>query len=112
MLYLRYFKSYIRLYRWNFWTGVIALLVTDSLDIIPPVIIGRGVDQIISNAGLNALLKTALLFAGITLSLALVRYHWRMQFGKFHQNIAKDLRADLFKKLTHLNPGFYQKNTT
>ena len=107
---MKYFLYYIKLYRRHFWTGIAFLAITDILDVIPPLIIGKGVDQITKGAAVNELLKTALFFGTLTLFLAFVRFHWRMQFGKFHQNLARDLRNRVFKKLTALGPTFYSKN--
>jgi ATP-binding cassette subfamily B multidrug efflux pump len=105
-----YFRYYIKLYGHYFWTGIIALAFTDVLDVVPPLIIMKGVDQILNHASVHELLNTAMLFCGLTLVLALVRFHWRMQFGKFHQNVARDLREKIFKKLTKLGPTFYGQN--
>jgi ATP-binding cassette, subfamily B, multidrug efflux pump len=107
---MKYFLYYIKLYRRHFWTGIGFLAITDILDVIPPLIIGRGVNQITEGAPVRELMKTALFFGGLTLSLAFVRFHWRMQFGKYHQNMARDLRNRVFKKLTELGPTFYSKN--
>ncbi len=111
-MFLRYFKTFIVKYKWYFFSGASALAVTDVLDVIPPLIIMRGVDQITSRAPSAELLKTALIFGGATVLLAVVRFHWRMQFGKFHQNIANDLREMVFNKLTYLTPSFYTENQT
>jgi ATP-binding cassette subfamily B multidrug efflux pump len=105
-----YFRYYIKRYGKYFWTGVLALAFTDVLDVTPPLIMMKGVDQILNHAPIRELLKTALVFAVLTLLLALVRFHWRMQFGKFHQNVARDLREKIFKKLTRLGPTFYGQN--
>ncbi|MDZ4677562.1 MAG: ABC transporter ATP-binding protein [Oligoflexia bacterium] len=110
MQYYRYLRFYMALYGRYFWIGIGFLVLTNILDVLPPLIIMRGVDQITNKAPLNELGKTAALFAIITFALAIVRFHWRMQFGKFHQNLAKDLRERVFKKLTELGPTFYSKN--
>lgn len=110
MLFFRYFKFYSRKFRGYFLTTVLALLLTDILDVIPALIIGRGVDQINENASIHELMKTALFFAGLTLSLAIVRFNWRMQSGKYHQNVALDLRERIFNKLTELGPRFFSEN--
>ncbi len=111
-MFFQYFRKYVQKYPWYFWSGIGALAVTDILDVIPPLIMMRGVDQITSKASQVELLKTALIFAFATLCLAFVRFHWRMQFGKFHQNIARELRQDIFGKLLHLTPEFYSQSPT
>src|SRR5579864_8761435 len=102
MKHFDYFKNYVRRYSTYFWGGLALLVLTDILDIIPPLIIMRAVDQITTHAGVNALLHTALIFTGVTILLAGVRFQWRMQFGKFHHNVARDLRERIFKKFTEL----------
>lgn len=110
-MFRKYFSYYIGLYKNYFWLGVLALTFTNLLDVVPPLIIMKGVDQITGHAGVRALLQTALIFAGITVALAIVRFHWRMQFGKFHQNLAQHLRQRIFNKLTELGPAFYTQNS-
>jgi ATP-binding cassette subfamily B multidrug efflux pump len=107
---MKYFLYYVKLYRRNFWMGIGSLAVTDALDVIPPLLIMKGVNQITQGAPVQELLKTALLFGSITILLAFARFHWRMQFGKFHQSVARDFRNRIFKKLTELGPTFYSKN--
>jgi ATP-binding cassette subfamily B multidrug efflux pump len=110
MLYFNYLRYYMGLYGRHFWIGIGFLTITNVLDVIPPLIIMRGVDQITSHAPSTELAKTAALFAVLTFALAIVRFQWRMQYGKFHQNLAKDLRQRVFKKLTELGPTFYSRN--
>jgi ATP-binding cassette, subfamily B, multidrug efflux pump len=107
---LNYYKFYIRSYGRFFWAGLFFLALTNVLDVIPPLIIMKGVDQIIAGESPEALMRTALLFFGITVCLAIFRFHWRMQFGKFHHNVALHLRQRIFDKLTNLGPSFYSKN--
>src|ERR1039457_818199 len=105
-----YFYAYARRFARPFWLGIGFLFLTDLLDILPPLIIMRAINEITGSAGVAALARTALLFFAITVSLALVRFYWRMEFGKFHQNVATDLRDRIFKKLTELGPSFFHQN--
>ncbi len=106
----RFITAYIKKFRLLFWTGIFFLFVTNLLDVAPPLIIMRGIDEITRRATAQELLHTALSFAALTIALAVVRFHWRMQFGKFHQNVSRDLRERIFKKLTELGPTFYSRN--
>jgi ATP-binding cassette subfamily B protein len=109
---LRFFLYYYRRFKKHFWLGISMLLITDLLDVIPPLILKQGIDQATERAGADALLKTGITFAVLVTGLAFVRYLWRLHFGRFHQNVARDLRNRLFEKLTVLGPSFYQKNPT
>lgn len=112
MIFWKYLKKYSRKYSWHFYGGLGALALTDIFDVIPPLIIMRGVDQITNKVETSELLKTALIFFSLTLALAFARYCWRMIYGHFHQNVAKELRNDVFDKLTRMGPTFYNKNQT
>ncbi|MCC6278314.1 MAG: ABC transporter ATP-binding protein [Oligoflexia bacterium] len=112
MPFLKYFREFRILYGRYFWSGLALLTITNALDVIPPLIIMRGIDQITNRASEPELLKTALIFGGLTLALSFVRFHWRMQWGRYHQNLARDLRNRIFTKLTQLGPTFYTKNST
>ena len=48
-----YFRYYIRQYGYYFWMGVVALAFTDVLDVIPPLIIIKGVDKILNHASVR-----------------------------------------------------------
>ena len=75
----------------NFGFGVIALLLTNLTDIIPPLLIGAAIDQIAQNAGISEIGETLGALLVVSLFLSLFRYLWRIYWGKFHQQVADHL---------------------
>lgn len=112
MLPSKYFLEYSRKYAWSFWSGMSALLVTSLLDILPPLVLKKGIDQVAGGASHQDILITTLEFTALVTALAVMRYFWRILFGGFHQGVAQDLRRRVFEKLTKLGPRFYNSNPT
>lgn len=103
---------YIKQNRRNFSLGMFFLLITNGLDAAYPLVIMRGIDQVVARAPYFDILMSALLFFGILVTLAATRYAWRTFFGAYHTDAAEDLRRRVFQHLTRLNPSFFQKNPT
>lgn len=105
------FWFYILRDRRTFALGLVWLLATNTLDVIAPSLIGRAIDQIEKQVGLNALGETILLLLAVTVGLSLFRYLWRMTWGRFHHQVAEHLRNQVFDRFTLLGPSFFQKRT-
>lgn len=89
--------------------GLIALLLTNSFDAIPPYLIGMAIDQISNQTGWKSLGQTVGLLLAASACLAVCRYWWRIFWGRFHHGVAEDLRNRIFDKFLDLGPSFYQK---
>lgn len=90
--------------------GMLFLFLTNALDGIYPLIMKSAIDQIEARVPMDSIAKTCLLFFAIMTSLAVTRYAWRTNFGKFHTYAAEDIRQKLFHHVTTLGPNFFQKN--
>lgn len=101
---------YIRKNRKHFGIGMFFLILTNLMDGIYPLIIKRGIDQIVEGSALSEIGFTALLFFGTMSFLAGTRYCWRVFFGRYHTLAAEDLRNRIFKHLTTMGPQFFKKN--
>jgi ATP-binding cassette subfamily B protein len=108
------FKSplffYIRNNPRAFSLGMFFLLITNALDGIYPLIMKAAIDQIEARVSINDIGKTCLLFFVIMSGLAISRYSWRANFGKFHTFAAEHIRQKIFRHLGSLGPTFFQKN--
>jgi ATP-binding cassette subfamily B multidrug efflux pump len=101
---------YLKLHWRDFVVGMLFLILTNVLDVISPLLIKRGIDQIASKAPLAELSVTGMWFFLVMGGLAVGRYGWRIFFNRYHTYAAEDLRVRLFKHFTDLGPNFYQKN--
>ncbi|WII72921.1 ABC transporter ATP-binding protein [Bdellovibrio sp. 22V] len=89
---------------------MIFLIITNVLDGIYPLIMKTAIDQIESQVPLNAIGKTCLIFFAVMAGLAISRYSWRTNFGKFHTHAAEHIRQKIFRHMTSLGPNFFHKN--
>ncbi len=110
LFYERPFRYYIKTHRRPFLIGMGALLATNVMDALPPLILKRGIDQVLEGAQLSELAITTGLFFFVIGGVALFRYGWRIFFGRFHHVVAEDLRGRIFEKFTILGPSFFQRN--
>ncbi|MBO9666543.1 MAG: ABC transporter ATP-binding protein [Bdellovibrio sp.] len=86
------------------------LLLTNSLDGIYPLVMGKALDQITAQVPMNDIAKTCLIFFIVMLSLAGTRMAWRSFFGKYHTYAQEHLRQKIFNHITSLGPNFFHKN--
>ncbi len=89
---------------------MLALLFTNIFDVVTPLVLKFGIDQIISHEQ-RALIQTIALYLLVMVGLAVTRYYWRLYIGDFQQRVAHDLRERLFQHLTLQGPSFFQKNS-
>jgi ATP-binding cassette subfamily B protein len=101
------FLFYVRQQFRPFAFGIAALLFTNILDALPPLLLKMGIDQIIEKKPMSDVLKTVGILALVTTTLALFRFLWRIFFGRFHHYAAEDMRKRIFHKMTELGPGYY-----
>lgn len=104
----RPFRSYIRRHRRPFLLGLGALFLTNAFDALPPLLIGRAVDQL--SGPRPQLMQTIAVLIGVTLTLSLFRYLWRLYWGRFHHAVADDLRNRLMDQFLKLGPTFVERH--
>lgn len=90
--------------------GMGFLIITNGLDAAWPVILKWALDGMEARLPMNELGKTLFLFFAVMASLATTRFLWRYFFGRFHSQVAENLRRKIFSHLTTLGPSFFQKN--
>ncbi|AHZ83489.1 putative multidrug resistance ABC transporter ATP-binding/permease protein YheI [Bdellovibrio bacteriovorus] len=90
--------------------GMIFLLLTNALDSAYPLVMKAAIDQIQAKAPLSDIGKTCLIFLAMMTGLAITRYGWRANFGRFHTYAAEHIRQKIFRHITSLGPNFFHKN--
>lgn len=93
-----------------FFLGMLFLLITNGLDSSYPLVMKMALDQIEARASMDDITKTCALFFALMAGLAITRYGWRVNFGRFHTYAMEHIRQKIFRHLTSLGPTFFQKN--
>ena len=101
-----YLKDYRRIILW----GILALVVTDLLGLIPPWLVKDAIDSLPSldsRKGLFPYLAAILLVA---CGQAVFRFVWRRSLLGVSRQVEYRLRNDLFAHLERLDRGFFQRH--
>ncbi len=111
---LKNFYRFAKPYRKQFILGILALLVVDTLNVFPPLILKSFIDQVVKNFSGNKdflpFLWLGIIFISIALGQGICRYLWRMFLIRGSFNAAEKLREEYFTKLQKLPPSFYDRN--
>jgi ATP-binding cassette subfamily B protein/ATP-binding cassette subfamily C protein len=106
---LWFFKEHKRLYI----IGLVFLLLTELLQMLPPILIGRTIDIIV---GGDLTMTTLLLAVGGLLALYIVmnifRYGWEVHIFQGSTLLERTLRQKLFSHYMRMDTVFYQKYRT
>lgn len=104
---------YLAQYRWRYLGGVIALLLTDILQLTIPNILGRLADGLQAGTlGLEGIVRYSLLIAGAAVGMAGLRWVWRQFVFGAARLLEYNLRRKLFRHLLRLSPEFYHRHKT
>lgn len=109
----RVFRFYLSKYRKFYAIGIASLVVVDSLEVIPPLLLKSAIDGLTEmpyGEALNALiLKLVLAYMAVAFVQGWMRYLWRKYIVSTSMMASHDMRLELFNHLTVMNPGFFQK---
>ncbi|MBI4712165.1 MAG: hypothetical protein HY762_02495 [Planctomycetes bacterium] len=92
---LRLFLEYLRQYKKHFWTGTIALIFVNLLDVTPPLIIKYGIDHLTSPDAYRHIFYAAIAYIAVVVTQAFFRYFMRMGFYGMSLYVGVDLRNKL-----------------
>jgi ATP-binding cassette, subfamily B, multidrug efflux pump len=110
---LRVFFFYLRKYRGYYAVGITSLVIVDTLEAFPPLLLKSAVDGITHlsfGPDLRALLfKIVAIYMAIAFVQGAMRYLWRHFIICTSMRASDDMRVDLFSHLTDLPPSFYQR---
>ncbi len=98
-----YLRSYRRLILW----GVISLMVTDVLALIPPWLVKEAIDAIPSLRSGQQLLPYLLAIVLVVSAQGLFRFGWRNSLFGVSRRVEYHLRGDLFRHLQGMDRSFF-----
>ena len=108
-------SSILRYYLWKYryWVGIglLALLVVDVLEILPPFFLKQVVDKIIAREPVRFLTLAVIYYMGVSLVQAVCRYAWRMYLVRSGIYVGRDLRSQYTHHLFNLSNSFFEKNS-
>ena len=123
---LKNLYTYTRKYKYELIAGIIALILTDALGLLPPWLIKLAIDYIGKSfvqppespfvkgelKGVVPLIKYSVLIITAVGLQAVFRYYWRKHLFGISRKVEYDLRNDYFKHLQRLHWGFFQHTKT
>lgn len=101
-----HFKAQWRLFAF----GIMALLATNVLHQLPPLLLKHAIDDLKGGALISSVVLWAGLRVGVVFLQGFLRYGWRMGFFGMGRRVEYAMRRQLFVKLLSLPPLFYLKN--
>jgi ATP-binding cassette subfamily B multidrug efflux pump len=107
-------REMISKYRGLIAAGLLSLIVVDGLEVLPPLLIKRGIDLAESEVSPDLLrqelLQLFLIYMGITILQSLGRYAWRVFLIRASMLSGKDLRERFVQHLFGLSPRFFDRH--
>ena len=103
------FLFYISRHKKMFALGLLSLLLTNSLDALPPLLIGHALDAMTGSSE-HSMPVALWSLAGVLVGLSFFRFCWRFFWGRFHHSVAEDLRNRIYNQFTLMSPSYFQKN--
>ena len=105
--------SYLKKYWGQYAGGLFCLLAVDFLELYIPQLTGAITDGLTAGSfPLSILLRDVLLIILIAAGAALMRFGWRVLMFGASRRVERDLREDLYRKLTGLSNRFFQHQKT
>ena len=111
---LKFLFNYMQQYRWWYTGGILSLALTVWVSVTIPVYIQRSIDLIAQGRAGNEsnFHQNILIIAGLALGLILVRTLSRILIFIPARLVEKQLKGEMFKKLTSFGKDYYDSNTT
>jgi len=109
---LRPLRPYLARYKKRFVLGFAALVVTQAIGAMIPLVIKAGVDAISHHAGGEKLLIVGAVLVGAALVKAVFQFWMRWILIGISRDVEYDLRNDLFRHLEQLSPAYYTSTRT
>ncbi len=109
----RVFRFYLSKYRKFYAIGITSLVIVDTLEVLPPLLLKSAIDGLTEmkfGPELNALiLKIVVAYMVVAFIQGCMRYLWRKYIVSTSMMASHDMRLELFNHLTIMTPGFFQK---
>ncbi|MEO0108769.1 MAG: ABC transporter transmembrane domain-containing protein, partial [candidate division WOR-3 bacterium] len=101
---------FFRPYRSRVMVSGLALIGSTVLSLFGPVLLKRAIDVDIKFGSVPGLVRTALLYLGLELVVALVGYFQRVELARVGENAAADLKEKLYLHMLRLPMSFFDRN--
>ncbi len=101
---------YIKKERWLFLSGLTMMLITSTLRLIDPLIIGHIVDKVVPDNDIGKLYQFAGLFVTVIVLSGLLTYYQVILLSKMGIKIVTRLKMQMFDKFLHLPVGYFDHN--
>jgi ATP-binding cassette subfamily B protein len=106
-------SSLLRHYSWKYrrlvGIGLVALVIVDLTEILPPLFLKQAVDVAVAGGPVSALLRIALLYLGVACIQSVCRYGWRMYLLRASMLGGRDLRSRFAHHLFGLSMSFFDR---
>ena len=109
---LRRLLPYVRRYRRAFTLGLLCVLATSAIQLLPPWVLKFAIDDLTTGVTREKLIKYAALIMLIALVGAVFRFLMRRIMIGASRDIEYDIRNDFFSRLELLPLGYYQARRT
>lgn len=113
-----YLKEYFWKYRKLMFLGILAIIVVDILDVIPPLLMKEAVDIATQSTGASdagqgrwftTLLEVSIAYLVVGFGQAFARYAWRMYLIRGSQMAGRDIRQRFVGHLFGLGSSFFDR---
>lgn len=91
--------------------GIVALLLVNCLGILIPLILRNGVDQLQTTFSYGAVIRYALLIAGLASGMWVTRMLSRIWLFGVGRQVEFDLKQRIFSHLLRMEPAYFVENT-
>jgi ATP-binding cassette subfamily B multidrug efflux pump len=106
-------SSFIRHYFWKYRKlmaiGLLALMLVDLLEILPPLFLKRSVDVVVAGGPESALIRIAFLYLLVGFIQGFCRYGWRMYLLRGSMLAGRDLRSRFGHHIFGLSMSFFDR---
>jgi ATP-binding cassette subfamily B multidrug efflux pump len=103
---------YYRPYHRQTFVGLVLVIVSAGVGSVPPWLLRSAIDGIRANAPSSRVAWLAAAIVGLALVAGIGHYWMRESLNGLSRRIEYDLRNDLFRHLTTLDPAYYGRNRT
>jgi len=105
-------RPYLRRYRRYLVWGILAIVLTNALALIAPLVLRSAIDRIQENGGTRQLVYDGLLIVALAVGSGVFRFFMRRTIVWASRRIEYDLRGDLFAHILKLDGHFFDRTPT
>jgi len=108
----RLLLEYLLRYKWRYLFGLLALLGASFVVMVPPIVLGRAIDDVSAGLGGGRLVRYALIVLALALFESALRFASRMLVSGTSRRVEYEMRNDLTEHYLGLDQSFYLQAST